>query len=247
MEVRVFIRRYNLGFMYLITGHRGFVGSRLRARLPHAQVIDAKQGTNLLTCSLPNDITTIFHLAAHKSVEESWEHPMLYNENLLILMRLVLAYPDARIIHASSCASLDPDTSPYAFFKDAASKYLKAFHQDTVDLLFPNIFGGQQKQNSVVDIFKNAETITVHDPNVVRDYVHVDDIVEALLKAADWPTGTYMLGSGIGTSTLELAEATGKPIINTNVPRSKEPPESIVPNNSPNWVPTISVHDYLKS
>ncbi len=231
----------------LITGHRGFVGSRLHRELPGALVIDCKDGQNLLNCSLPNDIDFVYHLAAHKSVEESWQNPLLYLENLAITMRLVDKYPNARIIHASSCASLNPDTSPYAFFKDAASKYLKSFHKDTVDLLFPNIFGGQQKQNSVVDIFKNAETITVHDPNVVRDYVHVDDIVEALLKAADWPTGTYMRGSGIGTSTLELAEATGKPIINTNSPRSKEPPESIVPNDTPNWEPTISVYAYLKA
>ncbi len=233
--------------MILLTGNRGFVGSRLHKKLPNALVIDNKDGQNLLNCSLPDGVNTIYHLAAHKSVEESWQNPLLYLENLAVTMRLVDKYPDARIIHASSCASLDPDTSPYAFFKDAASKYLKAFHKDTVDLLFPNIFGGQQKQNSVVDIFKNAEIITVHDPSVIRDYVHVDDIVEALLKAQKWATGTYMLGSGIGTSTLELAEATGKPIINTNRPRSKEPPESIVPNDSPDWSPTISVYDYLKT
>ncbi len=231
----------------LITGHRGFVGSRLHKRLPDALVIDNKDGQNLLNCPLDAGVDVIYHLAAHKSVEESWNVPLVYLENLAVTMRLADHYPNARIIHASSCASLDPDTSPYAFFKDAASKYLKAFHKDTVDLLFPNIFGGLQKQNSVVDIFKNAETITVHDPNVIRDYVHVDDIVEALLKAAEWPTGSYMLGSGIGTSTLELAEATGKPITNTNIPRSKEPPESIVPNDTPNWKPTISVHDYLKA
>lgn len=233
--------------MYLITGHRGFVGSRLHTKLSTALVVDCKDGQNLLNCSLPDGVDTIYHLAAHKSVEESWQNPLLYLENLAITMRLVDKYPNARIIHASSCASLDPDTSPYAFFKDASSKYLKFFHKDTVDLLFPNIFGGQQKQNSVVDIFKNAETITIHDPSVVRDYVHVDDIVEALLKAQNWPTGIYMLGSGIGTSTLELAEATGKPIVNTNTPRSKEPPESIVPNDTPNWKPTLSVHEYLKS
>lgn len=231
----------------LITGSRGFVGSRLHAKLPEALVIDNKGGQNLLNCSLPDNVDIIYHLAAHKSVEESWQNPQLYLENLAITMRLVDKYPDARIIHASSCASLDPETSPYAFFKDAASKYLKSFHENTVDLLFPNIFGGRQKQNSVVDIFKNAETITVHDPSVVRDYVHVDDIVEGLLKAAEWPVGTYMMGSGIGTSTLELAQATGKEIVNTNKPRSKEPPESIVPNNTPNWKPTISVYEYLKT
>lgn len=232
----------------LLTGHCGFVGSRLYKKLPKALVIDSKEAGNLLYAPLPPDIDTIFHLAAHKSVEESWNAPGLYLENLSILMRLVHIYPNARIIHASSCAGDWPVASPYGFFKFAASKYLEAFHKNYVDLIFPNIFGGQQKQNSVVDIFKNATEIRVDDPTIVRDYVHVDDIVEGLLQAQDWPTGRYSLGSGIGTTTLALAEATGKPIT-IGTPRSggKEPKESIVPNTTPSWQPTINVYDYLTS
>lgn len=236
----------------MLTGHRGFVGSRLLRRLKEETdheilVFDSKSGSNLLNTPLkPGEVDVIFHLAAHKSVEESWEHPMLYGENLTILQRLVHAYPNAKIIHGSSCAGDWPVASPYGFFKFAASKYLEAFHKNYVDLIFPNIYGVLQKQNSVVDIFKNAETITVHDPNIVRDYVHVDDIVEGLLKAQNWPTGRYSLGSGKGTTTLELAKATGKPIIVTE-PRSggKEPPESIVPNDTPDWAPTHNVLDYI--
>lgn len=232
--------------MQLITGHRGFVGSRLCEKLPNALVIDSKEGGNLLYAPLPQGVDTIFHLAAHKSVEESWVAPGLYLENLSILMRLVHTYPTAKIIHASSCAGDWPVASPYGFFKFAASKYLESFHANYVDLIFPNVFGGQQKQNSVVDIFKTEEHLVVDDPTIIRDYVHVDDIVEALLKAQNWPTGRYSLGSGIGTTTLELAEVTGKQFT-IGSPRSggKEPPESIVPNTTPDWKPTIPVLDYL--
>lgn len=234
--------------MQLITGHAGFVGSRLYKKLPNALVMDSKEAANLLYAPLPPNVDTIFHLAAHKSVEESLQVPGLYLENLSILMRLVHAYPDAKIIHASSCAGDWPVASPYGFFKFAASKYLEAFHINYVDLIFPNIYGGQQKQNSVVDIFKEKSEFVVDDPTIIRDYVHVDDIVDGLLKAQNWPTGRYSLGSGIGTTTLELAEATGKPFT-IGSPRSggREPQESIVPNTTPDWTPTHNVLEYAKN
>lgn len=230
----------------LILGHKGFIGSRLLKRIPNALVVDAADGTNLLNCPLPPDIDIVFHLAAHKSVEESWYFPAKYAENLIMTQRIVHAYPNAKIIHSSSCASVWPVASPYGFFKFAASKYLESFHTNYIDLVFPNIFGGDQKQNSVVDIFKQAKEITVHDPSIVRDYVHVDDIIEGLLKAQNWPTGRYSLGSGIGITTEQLARATGKEYT-VSSPRSggKEAPDSVIPNDTPDWEPTIKVLDYL--
>lgn len=232
--------------MQLITGHRGFVGSRLLKRLPDALVLDKKDGTNLLNCNLPDDVDVVYHLAAHKDVAESWNEPLVYNENLLTLMRLVQKYPDAKIIHASSCAGDQPETSPYAFFKKAASDYLRMFHTNYIDLVFPNIFGGLQKQNSVVDIFKTRDTLVVDDPTIVRDYVHVEDIATGLVKASKWAPGVYSMGSGVPITTLQLAEATGKSYT-IGSPRSggKEPKESIVPNTTPDWVPLVDVLEYI--
>lgn len=234
----------------LITGHKGFVGSRLYERLlkegHSVEGLDAQCRENLLTCELPENLDVIYHLAAHKSVEESWTNPGKYLENLRTMARLVHHYPDAKIIHSSSCAGDWPVASPYGFNKFAASKYLEAFHKNYVDLVFPNIFGGLQKQNSVVDTFKNAETLRVDDPSIIRDYVHVDDIVEGLYKALLWPTGRYSMGSGKGTTTLELAQATGKDFV-VGAPRSggKEPKESVVPNTTPDWEAQVDVLGYI--
>lgn len=234
----------------LITGHKGFVGSRLYHRLIQeghsVEGLDAQCRENLLTCELPQNVDIIYHLAAHKSVEESWQKPGKYLENLRTVARFVHHYPNTKIIHSSSCAGDWPVASPYGFNKFAASKYLEAFHENYVDLVFPNIYGGLQKQNSVVDTFKNAKELRVDDPTIVRDYVHVDDIVEGLVQALEWPTGRYSMGSGVGTTTLALAEATGKEFV-IGEPRSggKEPKESVVPNTTPSWKPKIKVLDYI--
>lgn len=231
--------------MYLVTGSKGFIGSRLVKKLDEYIGIDTKAGQDILTCELPpeEDIDVIYHLAAHASVEESWSDHLRSVENLQTTVRLAQAYPKAKIIFASTGASLDPGSSPYAFFKKCASEYLGFYHKNAVVLVFPNIFGGPR---SVVDIFKFADEVSIFgDGEQVRDYVHVDDIVMGLIKAQEWAAGNYFLGSGQGTTVLQLAEATGKKILWK--PERKEQRESILPNNTPNWKPKIDVFEYIKS
>lgn len=201
--------------------------------------IDIQDGFNLLTCDLPNEVDTIFHLAAQTSVESSWHDPVHDMDNIRMTARLVKQYPFAKIIYASSAAAIPPLTSPYGFSKWAAKEYIKSFHSNWVICTFPNIYGGEK---SVVDIFKGKEKVVVYgDGKQTRDFVHVDDIVEGLLKAKDWPMAEYYMGSGIPTSILELAK--GKKVI--HAPARVEARESVLPNTTPNWKPVIQVHDYL--
>lgn len=220
--------------MILVTGHRGFVGSRLFKKI-QAVGVDLKTGFNLLETPLyPAD--TIYHLAAHTSVEESWEYPTRYSDNFKMTVRLIEEYPDSRIIFAQSAAAVEA-SSPYGFSKWASGEYLKKFHKNYVICTFPNVYGGGK---GVVDIFKKQSKVTIYGDGLqVRDFVHVDDIVEGLLKAQNWPVGEYSLGSGKGTTILELAK--DKEII--WAPARKEIRESILPNTTPDWAPT---HDVLE-
>lgn len=223
----------------LITGQRGFIGSRLLKRLPEAYTADG----DIKTAMLP-DVDVIYHLAAHAHVPSSWERPLDYMDNLLTVVRLVRDFPRAKIIFASTCAINDPSGSPYGFSKWAATEYLKRFHKNWVITMFPNVFGNSDR--SVVDIFRRKPELTIYGDGLnTRDYVHVDDIVEALVLAKDWDVGQYELGSGIGVSTLELAQATGKPFKHADaVPEQKD---GVIRNTTPNWKPTINVLEYVKS
>lgn len=225
--------------MILITGHKGFIGSKLHVKLPDAIGIDLRSGQNLLSCELPKSIDTIYHLAAQSDVESSWHDPIHDLDNIRLIARIIKEYPDAKIIYANSCASLNA-TTPYGFSKWASAEYLKKFHRNYINCVFPNIYG--KGSRSVVDIFKYKSTVPVFgDGKSVRDYVHVDDIIEGLLKAQNWPTGDYYMGSGRGSTVLELTQ--GKTI--KWLPARSEDRGVIVPNTTPDWQTTINVIDYL--
>jgi nucleoside-diphosphate-sugar epimerase len=225
--------------MTLITGHKGYIGSLLYEQIGGVG-IDLKQGLNLLTCDLPEGIEVIYHLAAQSFVESSWHDPLHDLDNIKITARLVKQYPNAKIIYANSAAAKDPIMSPYGFSKWASAGYLKRFHDNYVICTFPNVYGKNDK--SVVDIFKKAWNVVVYgDGQQLRDYVHVDDIVEGLIKAKHWEKGEYEMGSGIATSVLDLAN--GKNI--SFAPPRKEARESILKNNTPDWQPTIKVLEYI--
>ena len=117
----------------LLTGHRGFIGSALFARLARAghtiHGIDLEAGwdrdrlnnnQNLLDCDFPNEYDLIIHLAGKSGVRESLKDPAGYwNNNVEASRRLFERYPDTRILYASSSSAYEPDLNPYA-----ASKYV---------------------------------------------------------------------------------------------------------------------------
>lgn len=223
----------------LCTGDKGFIGSHLAKKIGDYYGIDKKGGEDLMVCPLPKDVDVIYHLAADAFVEPSWEHPVYTLLNLQMTARLVHEYPKAKIIYVNTSAS--KNTSPYAFSKHSSAEYLKAFHTNYVNVMLPNVFG--EGGGRVVEKFYGQKEVTVYgDGKQVRDYVHVDDIVDGLLKAAEWPVGDYFMGSGVGTTVLELAK--GKKI--KFEPTRKEDRECIVPNTTPNWKPTINVLEYIK-
>ena len=155
----------------------------------------------------------VFHQAALPSVHQSVEDPLTSNRvNVEGTLNILLAARDAgvkRVIYASSCAIYGDDPSlpkkedmaphplsPYALQKYIGERYCRLFSQlyrlETVSLRYFNVFGPKQNPDSVyaaviprfIDaLFEGRSPVVFGDGEQSRDFVFIDDVVQANLLA----------------------------------------------------------------
>lgn len=161
---------------------------------------------------LVKSVDVVFNDAAVVSVPRSLENPVLVNEvNVGGTLNLLSASLDSgvqRFVQASS-ASIYGDTkilpigedvppdpiSPYAVAELAAENYARAFYRsyglDTVCLRYFNVYGPRQTvsiYSAATTVFlnriaRNQPPIIFGDGNQTRDFVFVEDVVEANMLA----------------------------------------------------------------
>lgn len=181
-------------------------------------------------------VDVVFHEAAMVSVPASVEQPVTCHEtNGTATLNLLEAARtnDSRVVFASSAAiyghpeavPIPEDApkrpaSPYGLEKLAGDYYTRIYADryglDTVSLRYFNVYGPRQtggQYSGVISAFldqaRSGEPITVEgDGEQTRDFVHVDDVVQANLRAATTDaTGTsYNVGTGSNVTIQELAE-----------------------------------------
>jgi UDP-glucose 4-epimerase len=173
----------------------------------------------------------VYHLAAQASVSVSMREPVVDIEtNVLGTLHLARAAADAgarRFVFVSTGGALfgEPAVVPvdetmrtapasvYGASKLAAEQYLAIVGSGdgmTVSVVRPgNIFGPAQDPHGeagVVAIFTQRmlrdEPVTIFgDGSQQRDYVYVEDVVEACIRAATRDAASCLIGTGQGTST----------------------------------------------
>jgi UDP-glucose 4-epimerase len=174
-----------------------------------------------------------FHLAAQADVPTSVRRPDFDAEvNVVGTVRILQAAGErTRVVFSSTGGAVygecerparedDPrrPLSPYGVAKLAGEEYLAGWNRlygtQHATLRFANVYGPRQEtglEGGVVAIFLNAmaageETTIFGDGAQTRDFVAVDDVVQALLLAPGRP-GVFNVGSGVETSVLELHES----------------------------------------
>ncbi|HET7721680.1 MAG TPA: GDP-mannose 4,6-dehydratase [Acidimicrobiales bacterium] len=177
----------------------------------------------------------VFHLAAQADVRVSVERPAFDAEVNIIGTLNVLegarAAGSRKVVFAASGGTLygEPEKlpvpeshpqrplSPYGVSKKAACDYLAAYRElhgiEFTALALANVYGPRQDPHGeagVVAIFAGrllaGEPCTIFgDGNQTRDFVYVDDVVDAFARAAHKGTGLLMnIGTGVETSVNEL-------------------------------------------
>lgn len=174
------------------------------------------------------DVDAVIHLAAQTSVPRSVKDPIETNRiNVEGTLNVLVAARDAkakRVVFASSCAvygktnvlpiresaALAP-ISPYGLSKQFGEGYGRVFQElyglEFVALRYFNVFGPRQDPGSpysgVLSIFnaalKDGTQPTVYgDGEQSRDFVYVENVVEANLLAAE-AKGASGLAINVGT------------------------------------------------
>jgi UDP-glucose 4-epimerase len=187
--------------------------------------------------TLLQDIDCVYHLAARVSVPESVLYPREYNTvnvgGTVTLMEAMRDVGVRRVVFISSGAvygdqgnqplregAAPSPNSPYAVSKLSSEYYVGTIGSlwgiETVSLRVFNAYGpGQHVPAShapVIPFFlrqatQNATLIVHGDGNQTRDYVYVDDVVNAMVAAASAPNvnrKVINVGSGQETSIREL-------------------------------------------
>lgn len=182
-------------------------------------------------------VDLVFHLAAMISVPESMAAPsecVDINVNGLLNVLESAAIAGAKKLVLASSAAIYGDNptvpkmetmipepkSPYAVTKLDGEYYLEMFRRehglDTASLRFFNVFGPRQDPGSAyaaaIPIFMRCafagEDITIFgDGEQTRDFIHVKDIVAALVHIATRPAlhGTFNVGYGKSMTVNQLA------------------------------------------
>lgn len=208
-----------------------------------ADIVDADL-TGLLRDIQPE---VVFHLAAQISVSRSVDEPQFdASVNVVGTVRLAEAARQAgvrKVVHTSSGGSVygtppgyptneqmpvDP-SSPYAASKVCGEVYLNMFRNlyglDCSHIAPANVYGPRQDPHGeagVVAIFSRAllagkPTKIFGDGTDTRDYVFVDDVVDAFVRASGEAGGgqRFNVGTGVETSVRQLhsaiAAAAGQP------------------------------------
>jgi len=192
-----------------------------------------------------NTWDSIFHLAAIPSVQLSIENPELTHDvnvnGTLNLLEAARKYNVKRFIFSSSAAVYgDQDTlpikedaelkplSPYALHKVIGEQYCTLYNRlyglETVCLRYFNVYGPRQNPDGgyaslipkCISAMSKGEVFTINgDGSQTRDFIFVEDIVAANMKAAliDSPNvsgNAYNIGSGVETSVKEIVTIIGE-------------------------------------
>lgn len=179
----------------------------------------------------------IVHLAAETKVDRSVIDPVLYYNTNISGSFNVANVPHNKFIHCSTGAAINPISSPYAMSKRASEDVIKSMCPQHSICRFFNVSGndGFKKfdyehyhllrrvaatANGIYDhVPINGDDYDTRDGTTIRNYTHVSDIVNALVRIVEAPCSNKIenLGNSKGYSVKEIISIFEK-ITNSPIP-----------------------------
>ena len=268
----------------LVTGHEGVIGTHLIKKLTNCEVItDSINGKRV---NLQNNeevmkiesVDIVIHLAGKTEKNLEWEE---YFENNIIGTLNILKYcvekNIKKIIFVSSYFYGDPKYLPIdeqhpinphnlytksKFLGEELCKQFNEMYDLNVTILRPfNIFTGSMNKNNLISnlisSIDSKKMITITNKNSKRDFLHIDDFIEIILKIKDidFKFEVFNAGSGISFSFEQIIEIIEKNTLTQLNLEYKKNDESFIQDiksdNSKiekllNWKPKITLEEGLQ-
>lgn len=223
----------------LVTGSQGFIGSHLIKQLKNYHVIVDFINSERINLNKIEDVMKIqksdivIHLAANTKKNAKWNE---YYENNVSTTKNILEYCVAKkikkFIFISSYLYGKPEYCPidenhpinphnlYAKSKYLAEKvcesYAKTSNLNIIILRPFNIFGEKMNEgfliSNLIKSTENKKSISLINQDSKRDFLHVDDFIQLILKILkhDCKYEIFNVGSGKANSFKEIVEIVEK-------------------------------------
>lgn len=214
-------------------GHKVFVIDNLSSKSSNADYENSKSWEvhHIDIFDIDDDYDSlqfdvIFHLAAEARIQPSFEDPEhWFKTNALGTIRM-LEYARKNgcksFVYATTSSKNHGShlISPYTFSKvvgeDAVKMYAELYEMNTSMATFYNVYGPREPRSgefaTVTEKFlrqwESGEKLTiVGDGQQSRDFTHIDDIVDGLIKISEgaWKGHNFDLGRGEPVKIIDLA------------------------------------------
>jgi GDP-4-dehydro-6-deoxy-D-mannose reductase len=232
----------------LVTGANGFIGNHLvkkLKKLSHKVVeLTSNNGdiSKVDTWSRVETVDVVIHLAAKSFVPDSWGAPASFMSTNVTGTQNVLEYCrkySTPLVFVSAYLYGVPQrlpvketdqifsNNPYALSKYLAEQlceFYANYWNLPITVIRPfNVYGpGQRPEFLIPEIIAQVQSgkeIQIRDLNPKRDYVYIDDLVDALIKSINTTSGYNVIniGTGISYSVGELIDIIQK-VLGTQLP-----------------------------
>ena len=201
------------------------------------------------------EVDVCFHLAALSRIQPSFEAPSEFFRSNTIGTEAVCEWArkwNVKIVYSGSSSQWhDPFQSPYALYKklgeDVCKMYKKVFGTNIEIARFYNVYGPYEitkgQWAAVIgkwrgQIAKGEPITIVGDGEQRRDFTHIDDIVDGLIKIAfgtETNEDAWELGTGFNYSLNEVCDLFVQKFGGFEVEN--------IPNQKGNYKETIRMND----
>jgi len=224
-----------------------------------------------------DDYSTIFHIAALARIQTSLKDPLLHITNNFMSTLNILEFArkiNVPVIYAGSSSKHHGlYGSPYAWSKFSGEElcklYSSVYDVPTSICRFYNVYGTHQLVDgpycTVIGIFqeqyRKGEPLTITgNGEQRRDFTHVDDIVDGLVRVnramhgevdMGYNGAEFELGRGVNHSINELVGMFGKDYPTQYISARKGEYDRTLCEDKKtqellDWNPTINLEDYIK-